>query len=148
VEPVQPTAKGCQARRTIDGGGSSIKIEVKCTDGRKATGDALISTAVQDDLDRVWPLNHWGDHMGQDVSWLSCDSWYGPYEDLQTWETPGPWKTITKTQAVKISNSGTMTLYEYKKVKNKMKLSKVKSIVGGTGKVVDRWSWGKDDYLI
>ena len=58
------------------------------------------------------------------------------------------YKSITKTQTVKISNSGTMTLYEYKKIKNNSKISTVKKIVGGTGKVVDRWSYGNDDYVM
>lgn len=46
------------------------------------------------------------------------------------------YKTISKTQTIKIAkNSGVMTKYEYNKIKKKAKLSKVKSIVGGTGKV-------------
>ena len=46
-------------------------------------------------------------------------------------------KKISKTQTVKVGkNSGVMTKYEYNKIKKKAKLSKVKSIVGGTGKVI------------
>ena len=63
------------------------------------------------------------------------------YHDEWVYDAERP---VTKTQTIKLSkNSGTMTLYEYKKIKNKAKLSKVKSIVGGTGKVVDRWSCGE-----
>jgi len=79
------------------------------------------------------------DEVWGNVIW---DEWVG------TKKSYGATRTVTKTQTVKISNSGTMTLYEYKKIKSKAKLTKVKSTVGGTGKVVDRWSWGKDDYVI
>jgi len=53
---------------------------------------------------------------------------------------------VTKSQTVKVSNSGYMTYYEYKKVKNKARVSKVKSIVGGSGRVIDRYSYGKHEY--
>ena len=47
---------------------------------------------------------------------------------------------MTRTQTVKILDTGYITYYEYKKIKNKAKTSKVKRMVGGTGKVVDRYS--------
>ncbi len=89
--------------------------------------------------------------------WLS-DSWDGGWyfyanerkvtvTAYKTVKKYSGYKTITKTQTVKISNSGTMTLYEYKQIKNKATLSKVKSTVGGTGKVVDRYSCDEDDYV-
>ena len=78
------------------------------------------------------------DEIWGNVSW---DEW------ISTKKTYGATKTVAKTQEIKVGNSGTMTLHEYKKIKNKAKLSKVKSIVGGTGRVVDRYSHGKDDYV-
>ena len=78
------------------------------------------------------------DEVWGNVSW---DEWIG------TKKIYGATKTATKTQTVKIGNSGTMTFYEYKKVKNKAKLSTVKKIVGGSGKVVDRYSYGKHEYV-
>lgn len=127
-----------------------FELLVECKDSRGAlwSGGAwgYISKDEESALKAEFPKGKWGSPTSErvpSVSFYVSSKWV---PDVQ--RVYGPTKIVTKSQRVTIGNAPTMTLYEYKKIKSKMKLAKVKSIVGGTGKVVDRWSWGKDDYVV
>ena len=152
-----PTEDGCQMQRTSAGTPTSyyyswttFDAEIKCTDGRRAKGTLDWYTYYDDgsELESIWPLNAYVTvDPTESISWNQTDA-YGPTDNSYDYESLGAWKTVTKSSTVKVGkNSGVMTLYEYKKVKSKAKKSKVDKIVGGKGKVVSRYSYGKHNYL-
>ncbi len=129
--------------------------ECRTPDGVLYRGDYWIDlTPIGDDWDAIvveiadtHPLSTWvtpsfvGPGLYPEQKWVQGTT-------TKVERTYSAYKTATRSQTVTIANSATMTLREYKAIKNKMSYSKVRRTVGGGGTVISRYSVGDNDYIV
>lgn len=128
-----------------------FSAELRHPDGRMARGtwaEFSVDGPKWDELSNDYPMDVWQSGHN-DAGGLKVEDSYRPYGVQTSGKAYGAWKTVTRTQEVTINkNSGAMTYREYKKIKNKARVSKVTKIVGGKGHVIDRYSIGKSEYTL